>query len=167
MKTIIKFIMLMLLTSMTGCFLLNSTSTSSSTQTASTNASSTSQSQTNLQLLTKRWSLQQVYQVANAQISNSKDRRNSSSWMTFYSSGALYENGLLGTDGRQQLHWSVTGNMITIQGNNITYADGNLSGSEVKYTIVSISESQLHLCRWDGRTPNGADIIRHLIFKAY
>ena len=157
----------MLLTSMTGCFLLNSTSPSSSTQTASTSASNISQSQTSLQLLIKRWSLQQVYQVANAQISNSRDRRNSSTWITFYSGGALYENGLLGTDGRQQLRWSVIGNVVTIRGNNITYADGNLSGSEVKYTIVSVSENQLHLCRWDGRTPNGADIIRHLIFKAY
>ena len=53
--------------------------------------------------------------------------------------------------------------MLRIRGRNLVY--GELSGSEVVYTIESISENRLQLSRWNGRSRNGTDIIRQMIFR--
>ena len=112
-------------------------------------------------MLVKRWRFQEAYNVLNSQ---SYDRvSNGSYWIQFYADGSCYENGILGTGGNQRLQWSISGNILRIRGRNLVY--GELSGSEVVYTIESISENRLQLSRWNGRKQNGADIIRQMIFR--
>lgn len=117
---------------------------------------------TKSELIVKRWRAKEFYRTVNGrQISN---KSNTSSWIQFYSDGTCYENGFLGTSGRRQLRWSISGSKLTISGGNLNYADGNLNASEVVYTIVSISETQLHLSRPDGTYRDGNPITRHLLF---
>ncbi|MBR1877534.1 MAG: hypothetical protein IJ814_00865 [Paludibacteraceae bacterium] len=114
-------------------------------------------------MLVKRWQFQQAYNVVNSQAYDVI--RNSSYWIQFYSDGTCYENGFLGTGGRRLLRWSVSGNQLTIRGNNLSY--GELNGSEVVYTIESVSATELHLSRWNGRKQNGSNITRRIIFSYY
>lgn len=138
---------------LTGCFLFSSSGTSSQTTT-----------QKNIQLLTGRsWNYQQGYKVADGQHYDYKSDANK--WIQFNYDGSCYENGFLGTNGRQKLSWSLNGFKLTIKGQNLIFGDGNLSGNEVIYNIVAISSSDLHLSRADGKKPNGSSITRHLVFK--
>ncbi len=152
MKNVFKILVLTLLCmGQTSCFILTRPSTT--VQTNTLNAME--------QMLVKRWRFQEAYNVVNAQV---YDRiSNGSYWIRFYADGTCYENGFLGTGGNQELQWTVSGNMLRIRGRNLVY--GELSGSEVVYTIESISENRLQLSRWNGRSRNGTDIIRQMIFR--
>ncbi|MGM9810788.1 MAG: hypothetical protein ACI30J_07975 [Paludibacteraceae bacterium] len=112
------------------------------------------------QMLSKRWRGLQVYKISGREMFDNHGI--TSCWMHFYSDGTCYEYGFLGTNGNQQLRWSLNNNQLTIRGRNLTFGDGNLSGSEVKYNIESISDKELHLSRWDGQKQNGTTITRHL-----
>ena len=151
MKNVFKILVFTLLCiGQTSCFILTRPST---TQPASPKTVS--------QMLVRRWRFQEAYNVVNAQI---YDRiSNGSYWILFYADGTCYENGFLGTGGNQRLQWNLSGNMLRIRGRNLVY--GELSGSEVVYTIESISENRLQLSRWNGRSRNGTDIIRQMIFR--
>lgn len=87
-----------------------------------------------------------------------------SGWMQFNVNGTCYEKGFLGTDGNQQLRWSVSGKKLTISGGNLVFANGDLSDTKITYDIVSVTDNELHLSRWDGQKPDGTNITRHLIF---
>ncbi len=151
MKNVFKILVFTLLCiGQTSCFILTRPST---TQPAGPKTVS--------QMLVKRWRFQEAYNVVNAQI---YDRISGGSyWILFYADGTCYENGFLGTGGNQRLQWNLSGNMLRIRGRNLVY--GELSGSEVVYTIESISENRLQLSRWNGRSRNGTDIIRQMIFR--
>ena len=152
MKNVFKILVLTLLCmGQTSCFILTRPSTT--VQTNTLNAME--------QMLVKRWRFQEAYNVVNAQV---YDRiSNGSYWIRFYADGTCYENGFLGTGGNQELQWTVSGNMLRIRGRNLVY--GELSGSEVVYTIESISDNRLQLSRWNGRSRNGTDIVRQMIFR--
>lgn len=143
---ILAFILLSL--GMTGCIIFANTS---------------SQTQTTSQQLAKHWNLQKVYQLVGTQ-PYGDDRERTTGWLHLDSDGTCYESGLLGTNGKQKLHWKIMENQLTITGRNITFADGNLSGDKVTYDIVSLTEHELHLSRWDGTNSQGVKIYRHLIF---
>lgn len=145
---------LLLIICLPGCFLLFPSSSGSSSSASSTSSTS--------DLLIKRWTLQQVYFVANQR---TYDRRSvSSSWMQFYSNNTCNQYGIVSNNAQQSLRWSVSGNKLTLSGSNLSYGDGNLSSSSVTYTIVSITNSELHLSRQDGFDSNGASRTRHLVF---
>ncbi len=152
MKNVFKILVFTLLCiGQTSCFILTRPSTT--VQTNTLNAME--------QMLVKSWRFQEAYNVVNAQV---YDRiSNGSYWIRFYADGTCYENGFLGTGGNQELQWNLSGNVLRIRGRNLVY--GELSGSEVVYTIESISENRLQLSRWNGRSRNGTDIIRQMIFR--
>ncbi len=152
MKNFLKFFILAsVCLGYTGCFFVQpAAKTQKETNTVSIS-----------QMLVKRWRFQQAYNVVNSRTYDVTT--NSSYWIEFYSNGTCYENGILGTGGRRQLRWSVSGNQLTIRGNNLSY--GELSGSEVVYTIESVSDTKLQLSRWNGRKQNGSNITRRLIFS--
>lgn len=159
MKRFLQFSMLVLLSvGLTGCFIF--TSSSKSSQTASSDQTTTVK-RTTADILAKRWKGLRVYRESNGKQFDS--RQLSSKWMQFYSNGTCYENGFIGTDGKQQLRWTLSGNKLTIKGKNLTFADGNLSDDKIVYDIVSISDTQLHLSRWDGRQQDGTNITRHIL----
>ena len=114
------------------------------------------------QLLARRWSLVEAYNVRNSQKQDVFTNASKTHWIQFYPNGTCYEYGFLGTNGRQLLRWEVFDHRLRIYGNNLTY--GELSGSQVEYDICMISSSQLIFKRWNGRTPDGRDIIRYLKF---
>lgn len=160
MKRVIHFSLLVLLSiGLTGCFIFTSSS-KSSTQSTSSSQTTTVKKSTS-ELLAKRWKGLRVYRESNGKQFDS--RQLSSKWMQFYTNGTCYENGFIGTDGKQQLRWIVSGNKLTIKGKNLTFADGNLSDDKIEYNIVSISDTQLHLSRWDGKQQDGSNIIRHIL----
>lgn len=159
MGKIFKFIVLILVCiGQTSCFILTSSTQSSSSEQVSTN-----NTKNIAQKLTKRWRGLQVYKTAGGEMYDNYGA--TSCWMQFYSDGTCYEHGFLGTNGNQQLRWSLNNNQLTIRGRNLTFADGNLSGQEVKYDVVSISDKELHLSRWDGQKQNGTTITRHIILQ--
>lgn len=159
MKRFLQFSMLVLLSvGLTGCFIF--TSSSKSSQTTSSDQATTVK-RTTADILAKRWKGLRVYRESNGKQFDS--RQLSSKWMQFYSNGTCYENGFIGTDGKQQLRWTLSGNKLTIKGKNLTFADGNLSDDKIVYDIVSISDTQLHLSRWDGRQQDGTNITRHIL----
>ncbi len=152
MKNVFKILVFTLLCiGQTSCFILTRPSTTVQTNTPKTVE----------QMLVKRWRFQEAYNVVE---SRSYDRiSNGSYWILFYADGTCYENGFLGTGGNQRLQWNLSGNMLRIRGRNLVY--GELSGSEVVYTIESISDNRLQLSRWNGRSRNGTDIVRQMIFR--
>lgn len=152
MKDVFKILVLTLLCiGQTSCFILTRPSTTVQTNTPKTVE----------QMLVKRWRFQEAYNVVE---SRSYDRiSNGSYWILFYADGTCYENGFLGTGGNQRLQWNLSGNILRIRGRNLVY--GELSGSEVVYTIESISDNRLQLSRWNGRSRNGTDIVRQMIFR--
>ena len=152
MKHVFKLLILTLLCiGQTSCFILTRPSTI--VQTKTLNAVE--------QMFVKRWYFQEAYNVVNSRIDDRISNR--SYWILFYADGTCYENGFLGTGGSQELQWNLSGNVLRIRGRNLVY--GELSGSEVVYTIESISENRLQLSRWNGRSRNGTDIIRQMIFR--
>ena len=159
MKRFLQFSMLVLLSiGLTGCFIF--TSSSKSSQTTSSDQTTTVK-RTTADILAKRWKGLRVYRESNGKQFDS--RQLSSKWMQFYSNGTCYENGFIGTDGQQQLRLTFSGSKLTIKGKNLTFADGNLSDDKIVYDIVSISDTQLHLSRWDGRQQDGTNITRHIL----
>ena len=159
MKRFLQFSMLVLLSvGLTGCFIF--TSSSKSSQTTSSDQTTTVK-RTTADILAKRWKGLRVYRESNGKQFDS--RQLSSKWIQFYSNGTCYEKGFIGTDGKQQLRWTLSGNKLTIKGKNLTFADGNLSDDKIVYDIVSISDTQLHLSRWDGRQQDGTNITRHIL----
>lgn len=159
MKRFLQFSMLVLLSvGLTGCFIF--TSSSKSSQTTSSDQTTTVK-RTTADILAKRWKGLRVYRESNGK--QFESRQLSSKWMQFYSNGTCYENGFIGTDGKQQLRWTLSGSKLTIKGKNLTFADGNLSDDKIVYDIVSISDTQLHLSRWDGRQQDGTNITRHIL----
>ncbi len=152
MKNVFKILVFTLLCiGQTSCFILTRPSTTVQTNTPKTVE----------QMLVKRWRFQEAYNVVE---SRSYDRiSNGSYWILFYADGTCYENGFLGTGGNQRLQWNLSGNILRIRGRNLVY--GELSGSEVVYTIESISDNRLQLSRWNGRSRNGTDIVRQMIFR--
>lgn len=137
---------------LSGCFIFSSGGSSSQIS---------SQTKSISQRLVKRWNFKQSYKVVGSRTYDLKTQN--SSYIQFYSNGTCYENGFLGTSGREQLRWSLSGRQLRIYGKNLVYADGNVSGTEVSYTIDVISDNELQLSRWDGKQ-NGANIVRKLIF---
>ncbi|MGN0187132.1 MAG: lipocalin family protein [Paludibacteraceae bacterium] len=154
-NNIVKFIIFTLICAgQTGCFIIAPSSQSTT--------SGQSTSSTTTQMLAKRWRGLQVYKVAGNQMFD--NHGNTSGWMQFNANGTCYEKGFLGTDGNQQLRWSVSGKKLTISGGNLVFGGGDLSDTKITYDIVSITDNELHLSRWDGQKPDGTSIIRHLIF---
>lgn len=154
MKKIYKIIILLLIcVGQTGCFIF-APSNSSTPQNTTPTASQTAQ------MLAQNWNGLQVYRVADGKLYSSQS---SSGWMRFNANGTCYEKGYLGTNGNQQLRWSVSGRKLTISGGDFTFGDGNLSDTKITYDIVSVTASELHLSRPDGHKFNGSGITRHLI----
>ena len=155
MKKLVNIIALALIcVGQTGCFIFAPSNQSS------TSAQSTSSTTT--QMLAKRWRGLQVYKVAGGEMFD--NHGSTSGWIQFNANGTCYEKGFLGTDGNKQLRWSVSGKKLTISGGNLVFANGDLSDTKITYDIVSVTDSELHLSRWDGQKPDGKNITRHLIF---
>ena len=151
MKKLFKILTIVLLCiGQTGCFIIEKTSTFQSNQQSTIS-----------QMLVKNWRFEKAYNVVNSRTYDVIT--NGSYWIRFYDDGTCYENGFLGTGGKQKLNWNVSGNLLRIRGKNLVY--GELSGSEVVYTIENISSSRLELSRWNGRQQDGRDIVRHMIFS--
>lgn len=153
-----------------GCFIFQS---SSSAEKSSTSTSSNSSYVS--MLCSHKWGLTQgkseeyVYDkncnFIRSVVTDYKKYDGSTYYVRFYSDNTCVESGLWGGNGNLKRTWSLSGNKLTIRGNNLSV--GEEMTNTVVFTIESLDDGNLQMKRKiGGRTcTSGSEFFRTLYFR--